>query len=105
MRMTLPALLVLITFGSILQSHAVPQQQTACKSQIIQPVFKAIDRQPNPSGSFKGYKRFPILVFEIDESGAVENVKIKRSSGSVTADELAIGERLRDCGVTGCRYH
>jgi len=67
---------------------------------------KGIDREPKPSGSFKAYKRFPILVFEIDESGAVQNVKIKDNSTSFTADEMALCEVRRwkykprhSCGI------
>ena len=55
---------------------------------------------------FEGYKRSPIVTFEVDEQGMVHNPKIKSASGSSTADDLALSqvrawqyERRPGCGT------
>ncbi len=57
-------------------------------------------------GDFSGYKRAPIIAFEVDEFGVVQNAQVKRGSGSPFADKLALQEVRRwkykpapGCGV------
>jgi TonB family protein len=48
--------------------------------------------QTKSDGNFTDYKQAPIVTFEVDQTGTVQNVKIKRSSGSAAADKIAIDE-------------
>ena len=51
--------------------------------------------QAKPGVNFKGYKRSPTVKFDVDEAGTISNIRIKRSSGSVAADQFVLTEIRR----------
>jgi len=48
------------------------------------------DVHANNEEHFEGFKRSLMVRFEVDEQGAVRNAKIKRTSGSRVADDIAL---------------
>src|SRR5215469_5029859 len=82
--------------------------------------FRAMppDVHANSEDHFEGFKRPPMVRFEVDEQGAVHNAKIKRNRGSRVADGIALGSvrrwkvqttaRMLRCQVSGAsddRFH
>ena len=89
MKTIIPICLASIALGSMLHGQTAAQSKSKCALQLVRPTTNP-DRVPTKAASYEGYKRSPIFTFEVDESGTVQHVKIKRSSGSITADELAL---------------
>jgi TonB family protein len=91
----------------MLLGQTASQQKAKCTPQVVRPA-KSNHLQPKSDTSFEGYKRSPIVVFDIDESGATQHAKIKRSSGSAAGHELALNwvrhlkyKPLPGCGILG----
>lgn len=95
--------LVLILFASCALSGQLDPRSKQCK---LIPI-KSRDHSAAPSPDPKGYKRMPVVTFQIEESGKVVNVKLKRSSGSPSIDKYALSwvrswkykPRPAGCGV------
>ncbi|HKH98997.1 MAG TPA: TonB family protein [Candidatus Sulfotelmatobacter sp.] len=99
---SLSLVLAAVSFGG--QSDS--DHTTRCHPQLIRPGSSSPHLRPKPGASFKGYKRSPIVTFDVDESGTVRNARIKRSSGALAADQLALAEvrqwkykPLPGCGI------
>jgi TonB family protein len=87
MKIFLPLCLTLMVSGGLLHAQSGPQPTDKCKLQAVSsPKFP----QAKPGGSFGGYRRSPIVAFEIDEAGTIQHSRIKRRSGSRAADDLAL---------------
>jgi TonB family protein len=95
--------MMLLVIGSTFQGQSTVPQNNTCKPQIFGS-SKSANLRTKREGDFTGYKQAPIVIFEIDQSGAVQNVKIKRSSGSPGADKLALDEvrRWKYKSLRGC---
>jgi TonB family protein len=89
-----------VAFGS----QPGSDQNVRCHPQVIPPASNSPVLRPKPGSNLNGYKRSPIVTFDVDESGALHQVKIKRSSGSRTLDDLALSEvrRWRFQPLPGC---
>jgi TonB family protein len=75
-----------------------------CGLQLIAPVSSPSGLRPKSSTTFEDFKRTPIVIFEVDESGTVSRAKIKRRSGSRSADQLALAEihQWKFKAMSGC---
>jgi TonB family protein len=89
MRIVLWLFVALAASGSLLHGQSGPQLPDECKLQAVSPTPKA--PKAKPGATLEGFKRSPIVAFEIDEAGTVQHARTKRSSGSATADEIALG--------------
>jgi TonB family protein len=90
--------------GIALGAQSDSDQNTPCRPQLTTTSPSPSGLRPKSSTTFDGYKRSPIVAFEVDESGTVNRAKIKRSSGSRSADQLALGEvrRWKFKPLSGC---
>jgi TonB family protein len=91
--------------GIALGAQSDSDRNTRCRPQVLAPASSS-GLRPKSGTTFEGYKRSPIVTFEIDESGTVSRTKIKRTSGSRSADQLALDEvrqwkfkPLPGCGI------
>ena len=88
MRRSLHLCLSVLAFCDLLQGQSSSQPIEDCKPQMVIPAHKS--PQSETGVSYKGYKRSPVVAFEVDEAGVVRNARIERRSGSKAADELAL---------------
>jgi len=92
--------------GIALGTQSDSDRNTRCRPQLLAPASSSPGLRLKSGTTFEGYKRSPIVTFEIDESGTVSRTKIKRNSGSRSADQLALAEvrqwkfkPLSGCGI------
>ena len=78
--------LALLALGGGDQGTPASQPSPTCTPQTIDRKFPKAD----PGARYEGYKRAPIVAFEVDEAGTVRSIKIERHSGSKAADTLAL---------------
>lgn len=79
---------MLIVLGGVLFGQA--SDKVDCTPRLDRTVKASREIRANNDAKFGGYKRSPIVSFEVDEQGKIQNVTIKRRSGSAAADDLAL---------------
>ena len=89
MRLIVVTTLATVIVGRPLHAQPPGPITDKCKAQIVNP--RSTSEPVRAKGAtYAGYKRSPIIAFEVDEAGTLSQLKIKRHSGSQAADELAL---------------
>ena len=100
----MPLCLAVLILASAPKSQTAPPGNAHCKPVLIHSNTNSPDIHAMADVQFKGYKRSPIVKFAVDEQGTVHNAKVKRSSGSATADDYALSwvRHLKYKPLPGC---
>ena len=89
MRQVVAAMLAMVVVGHLVYAQTPGPIEGKCKPQIVNPRSTSEPARAK-SRDYDGFKRSPIVSFEVDEAGTLSRLKIKRRSGSQAADELAL---------------
>ncbi len=84
------SLCLVLLFAGNLESQSAPSQRLKCNPKIVKPVSQSAALHAKAGTSLEGYKRSPLITFEMDEAGEVRSAKIKHTSGSSAVDEMAL---------------